>query len=71
MFCYLNSKVQSIFFNLKTIRKSQKKLSDPSTSSKCYWFLLKTLLMAEKVPVYHHFFTITNLLLTSKKEQNL
>ena len=40
----LNYKIQSIFFfNLNATGTSQKNLSDPSTSPKCSWLLLKTL----------------------------
>ena len=46
----LNYKVQSSFFNFSTIRRSQKNLSDPSTSAKSYWNLLKTLLNGRKIP---------------------
>ena len=46
----INYKVQSTFFNLSTIGKSQKKLSDPSTRPKCYWTFLKTLLHGRKIP---------------------
>ena len=49
MLCKLNYKVQSTFFNLSTIGESQK-ISDPSTSLKCYWNLLKTLLNSRKIP---------------------
>ena len=52
MLCKLNYKVQSTFFNLSTIGKSPKKnkLSDPSTSPKCYWTRLKTLLNGRIIP---------------------
>ena len=49
MLCKLNYKVQSTFFNLSTIGKSQK-LSDASTNPKCYWTLLKTFLNGRKIP---------------------
>ena len=42
-------------------------LSDPSTSPKCYWTLLKTLINDRKIPSILPLFTITNLSLTSKK----
>ena len=42
----LQAKLQSPIniLQFKYYRKISKKLSDPSTSSKCYWTLLKTLL---------------------------
>ena len=48
----LQAKLQSliIFFQLKYYKKILKKLSDTSTSSKCYWTLLKTLLNGRKIP---------------------
>ena len=51
-------------FSIWEYRKISKKLSDSSTSPKCYWTLLKTLSNGRLFPVYHHFFTITNLSLT-------
>ena len=62
--CKLNYKVQLTFFNLSTIGKSQKNLSDPSTSSKCYWTLLKTLLHNRKIscipPLFHYNKSVTD-----------
>ena len=48
----LQAKLQSSinFFQFKYYRKISKKLSDPSTSPKCYWTLLKTLLNGRKIP---------------------
>ena len=49
--------MQSTFFNLSIIGKSQKKLSHPSTSPECCWTLLKTLLNDSKIlcipPLFH------------------
>ena len=44
----LQAKLQSLinFFQFRYYRKFSKKLSDPSTSSKCYW----TLLNGRKIP---------------------
>ena len=46
----LQAKLQSPIniLQFKYYRKISKKLSDPSTSSKCYWTLLKTLLNGRK-----------------------
>ena len=54
----LNYKVQSIFFNLNTIRKSQKNsiILILFTNSKCYWALLKNLLNSRKIPCIPPFF---------------
>ena len=38
------------FFQFKYYRKISKQLSDPFTSPKCYWTLLKTLLNGRKIP---------------------
>ena len=48
----LEAKLQSSinFFQFKYYRKISKKLSDTSTSPKCYWTLLKTLLNGRKIP---------------------
>ena len=48
----LQAKLQSSinFFQFKYYRKISKKLPDPSTSPKCYWTLLKTLLNGRKIP---------------------
>ena len=48
----MQAKLQSSinFFQFKYYRKISKKLSDPSTSPKCYWTLLKTLLNGRKIP---------------------
>ena len=69
MFCKLNYKVQSTFFNSSNIGKSQKKLSDPSTSPKCYWTLLKTLLNGKNIPCIPPLFH-DNKLITDFKEKS-
>ena len=48
----LQAKLQSSIncFRFEYFRKVSKKLSDPSTSPKCYWILLKTLLNGRKSP---------------------
>ena len=48
----LQTKLQSSinFFQFEYYREISKKLSDPSTSPKCYWALLKTLLNGRKIP---------------------
>ena len=53
----LNYKARSIFVNLNTIRKPQKKLSDPSTNSKCYRSQLNPLLNSRKIPCVPPFFS--------------
>ena len=55
----LQAKLQSSinFFQFEYYRKISKKLYEPSTSPKCYWILLKTLLNGRKIPcvppLYH------------------
>ena len=51
-------------FQFEYYRKISKKLSDPSTSPKCYWALLKTLKDSFFIK---DFFRITNLSLISKE----
>ena len=67
--CKLNYKVQSTFFNLSIVEKSQKKSSDPSTSPKCYWTLLKTLLNGRKIPCIPPLFH-DNQFITDVKEKS-
>ena len=62
----LQAKLQSLinFFQFKYNRNISKKSSDPSTSPKCYWTLLKTLLNGRKIscipPLFHDNKFITN-----------
>ena len=55
----LQAKLQSSinFFQFEYYWKISKKLFDPSTSPKCYWTLLKTLLNGRKIlcmpPLFH------------------
>ena len=62
----LQTKLQSSinFFQFNCYKEISKKLSDPSTSPKCYWTLLKTLLNGRKVPcilpLFHHNKSITD-----------
>ena len=48
----LKAKLQNSinYFEFEYHRKISKKLSNPSTSPKCYWTLLKTLLNGRKTP---------------------
>ena len=48
----LQAKLQSSinFFHFEYYRETAKKLSDPSTSPKYYWTLLKTVLNGRKIP---------------------
>ena len=62
---HLNQFIQKAKQNY--LSKVAKKLSDPSTSTKCYWSLLKTLLNDKKIHVFHLYFIITSTLLTLKK----
>ena len=43
------------------------KLMDPTTSSKAYWSILKTVLNNKKIPLSHQFIIITIILLTLKR----
>ena len=65
----LQAKLQSSinFFQFKYYRKISKELSDPSTSPKYYWTLLKTLLNDRKILCIPPLFHDNNLSLTSKK----
>ena len=77
---YVENTVCSNFYNLQKylnqfIQKSKQnylnkvveKLSALSTSTKCYWSLLKTLLNEKKIPCIPPNFTITSTLLILKK----
>ena len=63
----LQAKLQSSinFFQFKHYRKISKKLSDPSTSPKCYW----TLLNGRKIPCIPPFFH-NNKFITDFKEKS-
>ena len=43
------------------------KLMDPTTSSKAYWSILKTVLNNKKIPLSHQFIIITIIMLTLKR----
>ena len=49
------------------LNKVAKELSDPSSSTKCYWSLLKTLLNDKKCHILYLYFTVTSTLLIFKK----
>ena len=71
MLCKVNYQIQSTFLNLNTIWKfqqQQKKKSDPSTSSKYYWTLWKTLLNGRKIPCIPPYFH-NNKFITDFKER--
>ena len=58
-FIALQTKLQNSmkFFQAEYYKKISEKLSNPSTSPKSYWNLLKTFLNWRIFPVFHHFFT--------------
>ena len=62
---HLNQFIQKTKQNY--LRNVAKKLSDPLTSTKCYWSLLKTLLNDKKYHVFRLYFIITSMLLILKK----
>ena len=62
---HLNQFVQKAKQNY--LNKVAKKLSNPSTSLKCYWSLLKTLLNDKKYHEFHLYFITTSTLLILKK----
>ena len=63
---HLNQFIQKAKQNYSN--KVAKKLSDPSTSSKCYWSLLKTLRNDKKYHLFRLYFIIRSTLLILKKE---
>ena len=69
----LQAKLQSSinFFQLEYYREISEKLSDPSTSPKCYWTLLKTYLIGRKILCIPPLFHDKNLPLTSKKKNEI
>ena len=62
---YLNQSIQKSKQNY--LNKVDKRPSDPSTSTICYWSLLKNILNNKKYYVFHLYFTITSILLILKK----
>ena len=62
---HLNQFIQKAKRNY--LNKVAKKLSDPSTSTKYYWSLLKTLLNDKKYHLFDLYFITTSTLLNLKK----
>ena len=69
----LQAKLQTLinFFQFEYYRKISKKLSDPSTNSKCYWTLLKTPLSGRKIPCILSLFHNNKLITDFKRKSEI